>query len=127
MKYRIMAIATGIVLVIALCLLLPVSRNKDFEGEWYAAGEEEPYVFQDGIIECQTHFYMKNQGDFISGAYTYAANKVELFACGLDSLEDVQELYLIRSHGSEILNDAPDGSGRTYFYRDQAAAASRVD
>ena len=127
MKYRIMAIATGIVLVIALCLLLPVSRNKDFEGEWYAAGEEEPYIFQNGIIECQTHFYMKNQGDFVSGAYTYAANKVELFACGLDALPDVQELYLIRSHCSEILNDAPDGSGRTYFYRDQAAAAFRGD
>ena len=127
MKRWIPAVAIVIVLVIALCLFMPVNRYGDFEGEWYSAGKGELYVFQDGIIDCQTHFYLGADQDNISGAYVFASEKLAILVRGIDDLTNVEELYLVQSESGEVLNESEDGAGITYFYRDQAAAVSCGD
>ncbi len=127
MKRWITVIAVLILLAITLCLFMPVHAQPDFEGEWYSADEAELYIFRDGIINCQTHFYMESEEDHFSGAYIFNSNKMAIFVSGIEALSDVQELYLVKSLDGEVLNDSADGSGNTYFYRSQEAAMSTSD
>lgn len=127
MKRWILGIAIVIIMAVVICLFMPVNQHSDFEGEWYSAGEGELYLFEDGIIDCQTHFYMESDEGNMSGAYAYAADKLAIFVRGIDELANVEELYLVQSNDGEVLNEAADGSGYTYFYRNQEAAVHAAD
>lgn len=127
MKRWIPVIALGLLLAIALCLFMPVNRHHDFEGEWYASDTGELYIFTDGIIDSQTHFYLESEEGRMSGAYTFGSNNLAIFVSGIDALSEVRELYLVSSEDGDILNDTEDGSGTTYFYRSWEAAIRHSD
>ena len=110
-----------VLLVLAIVLLnTSVDRKADFSGEWYSAGNHSHYIFQDGLIYCKKHTINLDDGSSISGAYVSAGNKIALFACGVEGLEVVQELYLIENKEEMILCSNRKGNGKIYFIRENS-------
>lgn len=111
-----------LLLTIALGLSRPVIDPARFTGKWYSSSDGNLYLFQEGIIQCADHYVLTPEGEKVSGAYTFGSDTIAVFAMGIDGLDMVSQLYLIRGQKGDALCDRPDGSGSVYFYRDQTAA-----
>ncbi len=118
----------GIIMVLVLagicCLFRTALEPEAFTGVWYSAEDGSAYVFQGGIIRCQEHHVPVSDDTIFSGSYSFSADSIALFAVGVEGLEQVREIYLIRSWRGDRLCENRDGSGTVYFYRNASAALS---
>lgn len=111
-----------LLLTMALCLARPAVDPGRFTGAWYSSVDGALYLFQEGMIQCADHYALTSEGEKVSGAYSFASDTIAVFAMGIDGLDMVSRLYLIRGQNGDTLCDRADGSGSVYFYRDRTAA-----
>lgn len=127
MKHFFTTIGT-ILLLIVLCgcsveeEAISTQSGYNFNGVWYDR-YANLYQFSEGEIYCKEHTFTLEGGREITGAYTAYDDYIDIFVItyGLYNSE-VKPMYLILIDDSEVLSDAADGTGKNYFYRDQAMA-----
>lgn len=90
---------------------------EDFSGQWYSSGDQNAYLFREGLIYNSKHTVKLSDSEFISGAYSYCKDSIFLFAEGIEGLETEKELYLVHKGDGSFLCENKDGSGTIYFIR----------
>ena len=110
------------VMILAYCLSGTAIDPVNFTGEWYSADDASLYIFRDGISTCENHHIAFSDRAIISGAYSFCKDSAAVFAIGVDGLETVNQLYLVRNSSGDALCESRDGSGRIFFYRTKTDA-----
>ena len=113
---------TIISIVILICILMAglcrtAVNPGDFTGKWYSPADQSVYLFQEGLIFCSRHSVPLSETQTISGAYSFGADSIFLFAEGIPGLEKERELYLITRGEERCLCESKDGVGMIYFSR----------
>ena len=112
-RWMLAGLLAGLGLTAGAFLTRPICP--DYSGLWYSAGEQQAYVFQDGLISMEGEPHGAEDGESFRGAYCPADQKLLLFVLDIDGLEQERELYLIKQNGKEALWDREDGI--VFFYR----------
>ena len=90
---------------------------EDFSGQWYSSGDQNVYLFQEGLIYNSKHGVPLSDSETISGAYAYCNDSILLFAKGIKGLETEKELYLVHKDDGSFLYEHKDGTGELFFIR----------
>ena len=111
-----------ICVVIFICVLMTglcriAVDPSDFTGKWYSATDQSAYLFQEGLIYCSQYSVALSGTETISGAYSFGADSIFLFAEGIPGLEEERELFLVTRGAESCLCENRDGTGTSFFIR----------
>lgn len=99
------------------------NSSYNFDGEWYSGETADLYMFTEGNIFCEQHYFTMENGEKTSGGYTAYDDYVDIFVTSLGEYSrEIKPMYLIETEGTEALCSTADGTGEIYFYRDREVA-----
>ena len=128
MKRLHILITVGMLILGFILALSGTARNPaDFTGKWYYSADGAPYLFHNGIIISEKHHLTNEQGEIISGAYSFANEKILLFFINADGVEQVQELQFVSRREGDTLCRSSSGEMTAVFYRNKDAAKERKE
>ena len=117
MRRSVVLLITVFLLIIIAGLNQHAMDPEAFSGEWYSNDNQDVYMFRDGLIYYPGSEGLITESVSVSGAYTYSADSIFLFAVGVSGLETEREIYLVQNRDGSFLCENEDGSGRIYFIR----------